>query len=194
MAHARVAAFVAVEIASVIVQASQGASLERQLGIAISVAALLGSAWAVATFVLKPLVDRWLKSRIEADTRWFDGIVFDTLDRNDKNRDIERRRIERLFHDRMASSKELSDRVEANRDRLVFIEESNARQGEAITKELARAMDHMARSTDAQTRIMEKIQKELESHSIIIARLDERIQQWDGHERRQRPRGHHDDT
>ena len=185
MQPARVLAFAA---ATVKVQADAGASVERQVGIAVGVATLLGTAWVVTTFVLKPLLDKWLYARLKADPEKHANTVIKSLDHDDDTRAMSRRFIDRLYPDRLMQQQQTRDLVETNADRIAFVEAAVKAQGEALTKELARAMEHMARSTDAQTRIMEKIQKELEDHSIVIARMDERISQWDGRERRREVR------
>jgi hypothetical protein len=169
--------------------AQQGASLDRQISVAIGVATLIGIVWAVVRFFLRPLVHNWLYAVLTHEPDRTAGAVVKALDHSEDTRAITRRFIDRLYHDKIAADQETRDIAEQNKDDLVFLKESNTRQGEAITKELGRAMEHMARSTEQQTRIMERIQKELEGHSVIIARLDERItSHYEGPERRQKPR------
>lgn len=192
MPSARLAGFVAGELvattATAVVQSQRGADTNEIIGAAVGVATLIGIAWAVSRFFLLPLLHNWWRAVFNSDRERTGVDVVKAMDASDDTRAVFRRYNERVFADRLVELAELRDTVDANRDRLLFLEESNTRQGEAITKELARAMDHMARSTDQQTRIMERIQKELEDHSIIIARLDERIQGWQGEERRGKPR------
>lgn len=176
-------------VATLAIQAQSGASIERQISVAIGVATLLGIVWAVVRFFLRPLLHNWWHSVLASEFDRTAGNMIKALDHSDDTRAITRRFVDRLYHDKIADDQETRDIAEQNRDDLVFLKESNQRQGEALTKEIGRAMDHIARATDQQTRIMEQIKKELEGHSIIIARLDERITQtYEGPERRKHPR------
>ena len=198
--NARIIAFVGAELVATLAAAAtaaqQGASVERQVALAVSVAGLLGVFWAVATYVLKPLFDRWLKGRLEADHKWFDGMAFDALDRNDKNRDIERRRIERLFADMIAAIVSSRDQVEQNKDDIAFVKEAVQRQGEALTKEMAVAVRDFTRSNEftaqqnrEQTAALREIQLEIKRISEAQVRMEERFNaQYDGPERRGKPR------
>jgi hypothetical protein len=180
--------FVLTELLVVAVQSTQGASPKEVIIGAAAVVTAFGVLWGVAKWFLKPLLHNWIYAVLNHESDRTAGCVVKAFDHDDDTRAITRRFIDRLYHDKIASDQETRDIAEQSRDEMVYLKESNTRQGEAITKEMARAMEHIARATDQQTRIMEKIQKELEDHSIIIARLDERIQLWDGEERRKRPR------
>jgi hypothetical protein len=189
---ARVVVFAVTELAAAgtaaAIQANSGATIERQISVAIGVATLIGIVWAVVRFFLRPLIHNWLFAVLSHEQDRTAGTVVKALDHDDDTRAITRRFIDRLYHDKIANDQETRDIAEQNRDEIGFLKESNARQGEALTREIGRAMEHIARSTDQQTRIMEQIKKEIEDHSIIIARMDERISNWDGHERRTKPR------
>jgi hypothetical protein len=180
--------FVLTELLVVAVQSTQGASPKEVIIGAAAVVTAFGVLWGVAKWFLKPLLHNWIYAVLNHESDRTAGCVVKAFDHDDDTRAITRRFIDRLYHDKIASDQETRDIAEQSRDEMVYLKESNTRQGEAITKEMARAMEHIARATDQQTRIMEKIQKELEDHSIIIARLDERISMWDGEERRKRPR------
>jgi uncharacterized protein YbcC (UPF0753/DUF2309 family) len=180
--------FVLTELLVVAVQSTQGASPKEVIIGAAAVVTAFGVLWGVAKWFLKPLLHNWWHAVLKNEPERTAVDLIRVLDSTDDTRAVFRRYTDRVYHDKIASDTETRHIAEQNSDELTFLKESNARQGEAITKELARAMEHMARATDQQTRIMEKIQKELEDHSIIIARLDERISMWDGEERRKRPR------
>lgn len=63
----------------------------------------------------------------------------------------------------------------ANADRLSFVEESVKRQGEALTKEIARAMDHISDATRMQTSLMERMQAELVSQGKTIVGIEQTL-------------------
>ena len=175
-------------VVTIAVQSAQGASPKEVLIGAAAVVTAFGVLWGVAKWFVRPLLHNWIYAVLSHEPERTAGAVVKSLDHDDDTRAITRRFVDRLYADKIAGDQETRDIADRTHDEMVFLKESNARQGEAITKELAKAMEHMAKSTDQQTRIMERIQKELESHSIIIARLDERISLWDGEERRKRPR------
>ena len=178
-----------VAIAVAAQQNASGATVERQIGVALGVIGILTFLWAVARFFLKPLLHNWWHTVLASQpTRTADGVI-EALDMNDRTRATARGFLDRLYADTLKQQQETRDLADANKDAIEFLRESNQRQGEAITRELGKALQHMAESTERQTRIMEKIQKELEDHSVVIARMDERIKMvYDGPERRQKPR------
>lgn len=101
-----------------------------------------------------------------------------------------RKSVELVFPDRINRVDRLENDVGINKDRLEGLEASVRAQGEALTKDLSRAMEHIASSTDRQTRALERIETELRQHGEQIGRMDERIKAWDGIERRQIERRH----
>jgi uncharacterized protein YbcC (UPF0753/DUF2309 family) len=172
-------------------QNAAGASIERQISVAVGAIAVLTFLWAVARFVLKPMLHSWIFAVMEHEPARFTDVVIEGLDKNDRTRATTRGFIDRLYADKIAADQETRDMAEQNKDAIRFLEESNSRQGEAITKELATAMkavaqsnDNQTRSNESQTRIMDEIRKELNALAKAYERLDERQQHYEGPERR----------
>lgn len=170
--------------AALAVQQQRGASLNDQIALAVSVAGLLGVLWAVARFVLKPLLHAWVFTVLAHESERTAGVVVKALDHDDDTRAVTRRFQERLFHDRLVSGQALLDLVETNKDRIEFLEASMKAQGEALTKDMASAMREFTKSNEQQTQIMREMQSELKKLSEAYIRLDTTVQNWNGEERR----------
>jgi hypothetical protein len=190
---ARVLLFVGIEavagVAAFVTSAQTDASVERQLGIAATVVGLLASLWVVARFVLRPLLHQWIFAVLAAEQGKLTDTVIEALDKNERARSTTRGFVDRLYADTLKEQQETKDLAEANRDRLVFLEESQARMGESLTKDFGAAVRESTRSNEQQTQLMREIQLELRKLSEAYVRLDERFNSiYDGPERRKHPR------
>ena len=175
--------------------AIQTDDVERQLRIAGSVLVIMGAAWAVARFVLKPLLHSWMFSVLGEEPVKLTDVVIDALDKNDRTRSAARGFGDRLYSDRLQQHQETRDKADANSDSIEFLKASVNAQGKALTQELASAVREFTRSNEehsrqneAQTAAMREIQRELQALREAYVRIDERMSYWDGSERRQKPR------
>ena len=199
MSHGRVAVWVATEVVALgaiaKIQANQGASLESQIGTAVSVIAILTFMWAVVRFLVKPVVRDWVFAMLTENPARVTDISVKARDHDEDTRAIERRFMDRLYADKIASDQETRDFVEANRDRLEFVEASLKAQGEMLNRDLStavkeytRSSETMAKQNEQQTQIMREMQAELKRLSEAYIRLDATVANWDGTERRKHTR------
>lgn len=199
MAITRIAVLVTTELAAagtaVAIQSQQGASVERQITVAVGVIAIVTFLWAVARFVLKPLIHAWYWAVIATEPHRATDAFIEALDHNDNTRAVARRFVDRLYADTLKEQQQTKDMAEANHDRLDFVEGSLKAQGEALMKEVGAAVREFTRSNEStarqnaeQTQLMREMRAELTSLREAYIRIDERIQAWDGSERRQKPR------
>lgn len=189
MSGARIALFLGSEVVAAVaaakLQSDAGASIERQIAVALGVIGILTFAWAVARFILKPLLNAWVFAVLGNDPARLTEVVIEGLDKNDRTRATARGFVDRLYADTLKQQQETKDMAEANRDRLVFLEEAQARMGESLTKDFGAAVREATKSNEQQTQLMREIQQELRKLSESYARLDERFNSiYDGPDRR----------
>jgi hypothetical protein len=195
----RTIAFVATEVVAAalvaVVQTNQGATPKEVILGAGAVVGALGVLWVLVRFLVRPMLHNWFFAVLASEPVRTTEAIVESFDKSDRTRAMTRGFVDRLYADKIATDTETRDLAEANRDAIRFLEESNVRQGEAITKELARAMEKVASSNEAQTRsqqettrVLDEIRRELNQLAKAYERLDERQQHYEGPERRQRPR------
>lgn len=196
-------------IAVAALQANQGADPREVILSAGAVVGALGVLWVLVRFLVRPMLHNWFFAVIAAEAVRTTETVVEAFDKSDRTRAMARGFVDRLYADKIASDTETKELAEANKDRLVFLEESMSRMGESLAKDMAAAVRENTKSNEAnaeqnrqQTALMREIQREIQmlrEREIgplreAYVRLDERFNSvYDGPERRQKPRNR-DDT
>jgi hypothetical protein len=189
----RLVAFLATELVAatttIAIQSSVGATPKEVLVGAGSVVGALGVLWVLVRVLVRPMLHNWFYAVLESEAARTTQVIVESFDKNDRTRAMTRGFMDRLYADKIARDTETRDIAEANRDRLVFLEESQGRMGEVLAKDMAAAVRDFTRSNEQQTNVMRDMQKEMRALSEAYARLDERFNAiYDGPERRQKPR------
>jgi predicted component of viral defense system (DUF524 family) len=163
-------------------------TLDDQLKLFLAFAAAVTVLWGFLRWVLRVQPRRQVFQVLKEERANFDELLFEALDRNDRNRDTFRNYTERVFADVVVAQAKTQELAETNKDRLAYVEESLSRMGAALAKDVAQAMRESTSSNERQTQVMREMQAELRKLSDAYLLLDATVKQWDGHERRSNPR------
>lgn len=137
----------------------------------------------LASFVLLAALDRLLMRRLrhEDNAPLFDKLIVAAFLRN-------KGEIMTLLNEWYAPERGRNEQtareVEANTDRLEAFEEAVKRQGEELSRQSRDQFERSTRAQETMTYTLAEIQKEAKATAIALTRIETRMNEWDGRERR----------
>lgn len=143
------------------------------------------SSSVLASFLLLAGIDRLLIRRLkhEDNAPLFDKLLVAAFART--KGDLMALLNEWYAVDRQRNE-ETARTLEVNTDRIEWVEEAVTRQGEELSKQSREQHQATTQGMAAITRTLEGIQKEAQATAVAVARIETRVNEWDGRERRRR--------
>lgn len=143
------------------------------------------SSSVIASFLLLAGIDRLILRRLkhEENAPLFDALIIAAFVR--KKGEIMALLNEWYAVDRQRNE-ETARNLEVNTDRLEAFEEAVKRQGEELSRQSRDQFERSTRAQETMTDTLAEIQKEAKAMAIAVVRIETRMNEWDGRERRRR--------